>query len=119
MSMKLLAENMSLSLMILSGCLLKSVFGRGVAMVGGGGRFCGDCTTPRTFGESESWYWFNRFGSILVAGGILATLVSSVCCVCCCLQYKRTKKEKEKRRRESEQEQERRESSQVEVWPRF
>merc|ERR1719403_285868 len=94
------AGNMSLSLVILSGCLLESVFGRGVAMVGGGGRVYGDYTTPRTFGESESWYWFNRFGSILVAGGILATLVTSVCCVCCCLQYKRTKKEKEKRRRE-------------------
>ena len=65
------------------------------------------------------WQDAPRFGSILVAGGILATLVSSVCCVCCCLQYKRTKKEKEKRRRESEQEEERRESSQVEVWPRF
>ena len=54
------AGNMSLSLVILSGCLLESVFGRGVAMVGGGGRVYGDYTTPRTFGESESWYWFNR-----------------------------------------------------------
>ena len=66
------------------------------------------------------WQDVPRFGSILVAGGILATLVISVCCVCCCLQYKRTKKEKEKRRRESEQEEEERgKSSQVEVWPRF
>jgi len=108
-----------LLLVTLSVCLINHVHARGVAVVGSHGSSHGVYTTPRTFGESESWYWFNRFGSILVAGGILATLVSSVCCVCCCLQYKRTKKEKEKRRRESEQEEERRESSQVEVWPRF
>ena len=39
----------------------------------------------------------SRFGSALVAGGILGTLVVSTCCICCCCHYKRSKRERRRR----------------------
>lgn len=48
-----------------------------------------------------------RFGSALVAGGILAALVVSTCCICCCLHYKRRKAEERRRQEEEEGEEKR------------
>ena len=49
-----------------------------------------------------------RFGSALVAGGILGTLVVSTCCICCCLHYKRRKAEERRRQEEEEEVEEKR-----------
>jgi len=99
----------ALLLLMMSVCLIDFVSARGVAMVGKAGNR--EDMKPhyieRTYGETDHWYWFNRFGSALVAGGILGTLVVSTCCICCCCHYKRSKRE---RRRRAERRKERSDS---------
>merc|ERR1712130_889982 len=97
---------------MLSACLLQFVSGRGVAMVGkAGNREMEPHYVDRTFGESDHWYWLNRFGSALVAGGILGTLVVSTCCICCCLHYRRKKAEERRMHQGEEEERSKREDS--------
>jgi len=100
---------LALLLLMLSDCLVDFVSARGVAMVGKAGNR--EDMKPhyidRTYGETDHWYWVNRFGSALVAGGILAALVVSTCCICCCLHYKRRKAEERRRQEEEEGEEKR------------
>merc|ERR1712032_1250206 len=64
---------------------------RGVAMVG---KRPGYFLTEPTYGPSEEkWYWTKRFGSALVAGGILGTLLVTTCIICCCCHCKRKRRE--------------------------